>query len=253
VRQGYVVQLGVLPGPYTIRVRDSIVIATVRVDSADQIVPDSSVQQTVRRIATMPVEAGPGRVSPVDVQLPWRASVSGCGPVQAVERRFLVMGVVLTADSLPIPNARVRLRWDATSRESTLRTLVDAIADAGGGFFMCGIPAGIPLATHLTTPAGAEFDGTTTVSREDYDEQGRRRVGTLRALRLIVSPPDENRVPRGMTACRVSRDELLVTAAEPPCAAPSTESASQEPCYEGSESLPSPVPHPPSAIRFQCQ
>jgi hypothetical protein len=179
----------VLPGPYTIRVRDSVAIHQVTVDSVGNIIPDSSVQQVVRRVATMPVEARLGRVDPVDVSLPWRASVGGCGAVEEVERRYVVMGVVLTSDTMPIPNANIRLSWSATSRGATLETIVDAVADEGGGFFMCGIPAGIPLRTHITTPAGAEHDGTTTVNRIDYDEQGRRREGTLRAIRLVVSPP----------------------------------------------------------------
>ena len=77
----------VLPGPYTLRVRDSITIHPVRVDSARNIVPDTSaVMQVVTRIATVEVEARLGVVAPVDVRLPWREPVGGCGALPVEPR-----------------------------------------------------------------------------------------------------------------------------------------------------------------------
>lgn len=134
----------VLPGPWVLRVRDSVAITTGKVDSTERIVADGSVQQVVTRIATMPIEGRIASVTPIDVRLPWRSSVGGCGSVPETDLRFFVMGVVLGPGRTPVRGARVRLTWADTTRGSTVETIVDAVADSGGGFFMCGIPASIP-------------------------------------------------------------------------------------------------------------
>ena len=185
----------VLPGPYVLRIRDSVTITTGKVDSTQRLVSDSNVQQVVTRIATMPIDARVGHVTPRDVRLPWRTSVGGCGAQPLAERRFFVVGVVLGPGRTPVRSAGVRLSWADTTRGSTVETIVDAVADTGGVFFMCGIPASVPLAARVIATTGAEYRGITRVNLVDYDEQGRRRTGTLRAIKVVVSPPDSTQRP----------------------------------------------------------
>jgi hypothetical protein len=176
----------VLPGPYTLRVRDSTVIVEGRLEPTQETLADTRVQQVVFRIATATVEARIGQVAPLDVRLPWRSRVAGCGTGEEVEQRYFVVGDIRSTRSEPVPNARIRLAWADTSRGTTVETLVDAVSDAGGRFFMCGIPAEIPLVTRVITSSGSEHRGATKVTRVDYDEQGKRRTGTLRAIKLVI-------------------------------------------------------------------
>ncbi|HEX6944313.1 MAG TPA: carboxypeptidase regulatory-like domain-containing protein [Gemmatimonadaceae bacterium] len=178
----------VLPGPYTLRARDSVMIRAVTIDSAGQIVPDTSVRQIVRRTSTMAVEARIGHVTPIDLRMPWRDVVGGCTAAFGSELRFVVLGIVVTPGDEPIRNARVALRWADTVRGSTVETEMEGVTDEGGGFLLCGLPAEVPLAARVTA-AGIEFRGTIKVSRVDYDEQGRpRRGGSLRTIRVVVTP-----------------------------------------------------------------
>jgi hypothetical protein len=180
---------GVLPGPYTLRVRDSITIHPVRVDSAQNIVPDTSaVMQVVTRVATVEVEARLGVVAPVDVRLPWRAPVGGCGPLEQTPQRYVVAGTVVTRHRLPVPNARVRLSWADTTRRTTVETQVEGLTGPGGGFIMCGIPGDMKLGTRVITASGAVHHGSSTVSRLGPDGQSRLRSANLRAVRIVLSP-----------------------------------------------------------------
>ncbi len=184
----------VLPGPYTLRVRDSITIHPVRVDSAQNIVPDTSaVMQVVTRVATVEVEARLGVVAPIDVRLPWREPVGGCGPLPAAARRYVVAGTVVRQDSLPVPNARVRLSWADTTRRSTFETQVEGVTDRGGGFIMCGIPGDMKLGTRVITASGAVHHGSSTVTRLGPDGQSRLRSANLRAVRIVLSPDSTRR------------------------------------------------------------
>ena len=187
----------VLPGPYTLRVRDSITIHPVRVDSARNIVPDTSaVMQVVTRIATVEVEARLGVVTPVDVRLPWRAPVGGCGPLEQTPRRYVVTGTVVTRDSLPAPNARVRLSWADTTRRTTVETQVEGLTDQGGFFIMCGIPGDMNLGTRVTTASGSEHHGSAMVTRLGTDAQGRPSTATnMRAIRIVLARPDSSGKP----------------------------------------------------------
>lgn len=181
----------VLPGPYIIRARDSVVIHSATVDSTGQIVPDTAVQQIVRRTATMAVEARVGHVTPIDLRMPWRDRVGGCtiGTSAGPELRFVLLGIVVTPNDEPISNARVALRWADTVRGSTVETEMEGVSDEGGGFLLCGLPAEVPLATRVVTTTGVDYRGTVRVNRVDYDEQGRpRRGGSLRAIRVVVTP-----------------------------------------------------------------
>jgi hypothetical protein len=179
----------VLPGPYVIRARDSVVIHSATVDSTGQVVPDTAMQQIVRRTATMAVEARIGHVVPIDLRMPWRDVVGGCTAASGPELRFVVLGVVVTPNDQPIPNARVSLRWADTVRGSTVETEMEGVTDEGGGFLLCGLPAEVPLATRVAVATGVDFRGTTRVKRVDYDAQGRpRRGGSLRTMKVVVFP-----------------------------------------------------------------
>ena len=178
----------VLPGPYIVRARDSVMIHALTVDSTGQMVPDTIVQQIVRRTSTMTVEARVGHVTPIDLRMPWRDVVGGCTAASGPELRFVVLGVVVLPNNEPLPNARVALRWADTVRGSTVETEMEGVADEGGGFLLCGLPAEVPLAARVSA-AGIEFRGTLKVNRVDYDEQGRpRRGGSLRAIKVVVAP-----------------------------------------------------------------
>ena len=160
-----------LPGPYVIRVRDSLPVFGMRIDSARNIVPDSSItQQLVMRTATLAVEATLGEVSPRDLRLDWRAPVSGCGQNLNVERRYTVIGSVITTERLGVPGARIRLSWADTSRTGTVETTVDATTDLTGTFVACGIPTERRLGTQVTLSSGAQHLGTTLVRRPDNDD-----------------------------------------------------------------------------------
>ena len=177
-----------LPGPYTVRVNDSVAVYAVKVDSSRNIVPDTTIiQQVVRRVATAKVEARLGHVNPVDLRLPWRDRVGGCGGAESVERRYTVLGVVITPDSIPVPDARARLSWADTSRGTTVETIVEAVADIAGVFFVCGIP-GTRLTTRVITTSGRVSDGTATLQNQNVDDESKRR-DNLRAIRLVVSRP----------------------------------------------------------------
>ena len=176
-----------LPGPYTVRVSDSVAVYAVKVDSAQNLVPDTTIiQQVVRRVATTNVEARLGHVSPVDLRLPWRDRVGGCGGAESVERRYTVLGVVITPDSIPVPDAHVRLSWADTSRGSTVETIVEAVADFAGVFFVCGIP-GTRLTTRVITTSGRVSDGTATL--QSVEAEGKPRDKSLRTIKLIVARP----------------------------------------------------------------
>jgi hypothetical protein len=177
----------VLPGPYIVRARDSVMIHSATVDSAGNIAPDTLVQQFVRRTATMPVEARVGQVTPIDLRMPWRDVVGGCTAASGPELRFLVLGIVVTSGNEPIPNSRIALRWADTVRGSIVETEMEGTTDDGGGFLLCGLPAEVPLETRVVS-SGIDFRGTTRVKRVDYDAQGRPRRGGLLTMRIVVAP-----------------------------------------------------------------
>ena len=177
-----------LPGPHTIRVRDSVAVFAVKVDSARNIVPDTTIiQQVVRRVATTKVEARLGHVSPVDLRLPWRDRLGGCGGAESVERRYTVLGAVLTPDSIPVPDAHVRLSWADSSRGSTVETMVETVANVAGVFLVCGIPGETRLTSRVITTSGRVSEGTATLQR--VVDEDKRLNNNLRAIKLVVSRP----------------------------------------------------------------
>jgi hypothetical protein len=179
----------VLPGPYTIRARDSVMIFSAKLDTTDQFVLDTTVRQIVRRNATMGVEARIGHVVPIEMRMPWRDKVYGCtvagssGP----EMRFIVMGLVVNQRDEPIANAKVQLKWADPSRDSRLETEMETTSDAGGGFIVCGLPAEVDLSARVVSRIGTDHRGTMRVPRMNYDGQGRPRSSVIRTLRLVVS------------------------------------------------------------------
>jgi hypothetical protein len=174
-----------LPGPYVVRVRDSLPVFGMRVDSLRNIVPDSSItQQLVTRTATLQVEAKLGEVAPRDLRLDWRAPISGCGQNLNVERRYTVIGSVITTERLGVPGARIRLSWADTTRTGTVETTVDATTDLTGTFVACGIPTDRRLGTRVSLSSGAQHLGTTLVQRPNNE------VMTAQTVTITI-PPQE--------------------------------------------------------------
>ena len=175
-----------LPGPYVLRVRDSVTVHQMRVNEAGDIVPDSSaVMQLVTRTATIDLNVQIGFTPFVEAALPWREPVIGCG-TEIPTDRFGVIGGVLNAANRGVPNAMVRLSWADTSRGVVLETTVDAKADEGGGFIVCGIPADRTLGSRVVGPDGKVHTGRTRITRLDPDGDHKSLAKRMRAVTLRI-------------------------------------------------------------------
>ena len=163
-----------LPGPHVLRVRDSIPIRAVRVNEQGELVPDTVVMQQVTRDASLALDVRLDSMPNIQVTMPWRAPVEGCGRpnTQLPERRFVVLGEVVNSERVHVPNVPIQLSWTQTIRGTTFETIVDARADASGGFIMCGIPGDLPLGTRVVTPSGTVSTGTTRLSSADRGALG---------------------------------------------------------------------------------
>jgi hypothetical protein len=172
-----------LPGPYVLRVRDSVAVHPVKVNEDGNIVPDSSsVMQMVTRTATTDLNVQIGLTPFVETALPWRMPVLGCG-LQTSERRFVVIGVVVRPDSTPVPDVPVRLSWSDTTSGVVLETTVDARADEGGGFIVCGIPSDRTLGSRVVGPDGRVHTGPTRITRLSPD---RKLPAKMRGVALVI-------------------------------------------------------------------
>lgn len=178
---------GVLPGPYVARVRDSVAILTMIPDSAASLRADATVQQVVTREATIRIDARLDRTDAVDIRLPWREPIPGCGERGRSEQRFTVVGFVITPDSVPLSFARVRLAWGDTTRSGTSLTRVDAETDEAGFFLVCGVPGGRALQYTVRSPAGTEYAGRATVPLVDSGASARERGSNLRRTTIVVA------------------------------------------------------------------
>jgi hypothetical protein len=175
-----------LPGPYIVRVADSMVIMATNPDR--YAAQRSNVQQVVSRIRTIPVETRLGRVSSTELRLPWRSPVNGCGPTPSTERpRFVLLGMLRATDSASLALSRVRVSWVDSSGTSALETRIDAVADAGGDVLMCGIPAGRDLAVSVVSTQGTEFQGQARVTYMGYDANNQAITGNLRPVTISVA------------------------------------------------------------------
>ena len=175
-----------LPGPYVLRVRDSVAVHPVTVNEEGNIVPDSAaVMQMVTRTATTDLNVQIGFTPFVETALPWRQPVLGCG-LQTSERRFVVIGVVVRPDSTPVPNVPIRLSWADTTSGVVLETTVDARSDNGGGFIVCGIPSDRTLRSRVVGPDGRVHTGPTRITRVN---PSRNLPATLRAVTLTIPGP----------------------------------------------------------------
>jgi hypothetical protein len=175
-----------LPGPYVLRVRDSVAVHPVKVNEEGNIVPDSAaVMQMVTRTATTDLNVQIGFTPFVETALPWRQPVLGCG-LQTSERRFVVIGVVVRPDSTPVPNVPIRLSWADTTSGVVLETTVDARSDKGGGFIVCGIPSDRTLRSRVVGPDGRVHTGPTRITRVN---PSRNLPATLRAVTLTIPGP----------------------------------------------------------------
>lgn len=176
-----------LPGPHVLRVRDSMPVFPVRVDSSGELVPDSSaVMQWVTRTATNDIDVQLGFTPFVEAALPWREPVSGCGRrLELPDKRFSVVGEVLSPANQPVPNVAVRLSWADTSRGIGLETAIDAQSDASGVFIVCGIPGDRTLRSRVVTQNGRIYTGTTRVTRFDPDKW-KKLPDNMRAVTLRI-------------------------------------------------------------------
>lgn len=176
-----------LPGPYTVRVADSMAIMATNPDR--YAAQRNNVQQVVSRIRTFPIEARVGRVPSAELRIPWRSPVNGCGPTPSTERpRFVMLGTLQATDSSSMASARVRLSWVDSTGSSALETRIEAVADAGGEVLMCGVPAGHELTVSAVSAQGAEFQGRARVTSVGYDANNRLLTGNLRLVSLNVAP-----------------------------------------------------------------
>jgi hypothetical protein len=176
-----------LPGPYTMRVRDSVAVPRFRADSSGALVADTILQQVVTRTATATVQARLDRVATTDMRLPWRAPVGGCLGAQEDERRFVAVGQIVTTDSLPLGHAALHLSWpEPESRD--LQTTIDTESDGDGQFVVCGVPASIPIVARVVAPSGRSYAGTMIVPDRLRDDRGGLSRSTLRpGIKLIVA------------------------------------------------------------------
>ena len=176
-----------LPGPHVLRVRDSMPVFPVRVDSSGALVPDSSaVMQWVTRTATTDLNVQIGFTPFVEAALPWREPFGGCGKqVQLPEKRFVVVGEVVSPTNQPVPDVAVRLTWADTSRGVVLETSIDAQADGSGTFIVCGIPSDRTLGSRVITTTGVVHTGTTRITRID-PEKRKNMPDTMRAVTLKI-------------------------------------------------------------------
>ena len=187
---------GVVPGPYNVRVLDSVVITASNPRGDRYVTQDSLAQQIVSRMVTAPIKARLDRVSSVDLRVPWPAPVLGCGPPSPNERtRFVLLGTLQPTDGISLAKARIRLGWADTTSRYALETLISAVADADGMFIMCGIPSGRNLAVRVVSVQGAELQGSVRVNFFAEDRDGNARKDKLRFHTIVVEPVVSRRTP----------------------------------------------------------
>jgi hypothetical protein len=175
-----------LPGPYVLRVRDSLAIHPMRVDSLGDIVPDTTaVMQVVTRTATRTVDVKVGVEASAEMMLPWRAPVLGCGKQTLPERRFVVVGVVLNAANRVVPNVPVRISWIDLTRGVQLETAIHVKADEGGSFIVCGIPSERVLNSQVIGRDGTVHTGLTRIT-DRHPDDGRKLPETARAIAIRI-------------------------------------------------------------------
>ena len=175
-----------LPGPYVLRVRDSLAIHPMRVDSLGEIVPDTTaVMQVVTRTSTRTVDVKVGVEATAEMLLPWRAPVLGCGKQALPERRFVVVGVVLNAANRVVPNVPVRISWIDLARGVQLETAIHVKADEGGSFIVCGIPSERVLNSQVIGHDGTVHSGLTRIT-DRHPDDGRKLPETARAIAIRI-------------------------------------------------------------------
>ncbi len=175
-----------LPGPYTVRVLDSVAIPQFRLDTGGKLQADTMLQQVVKRIASVAVVLEQDRTGNVQLRLPWRAPVEGCLGVRENEPHLVVLGDVITSDSAALGSATLTFSW-SEPHEAQVQTIIEAHSDERGGFVLCGIPASLPIQARVLTTSGTEYLGTLTVPRTTTDDVGRVSNSTLRRVTLIVA------------------------------------------------------------------
>ena len=175
-----------LPGPYTVRVLDSVAIPQFRVDAGGKLQADTMLQQVVKRIAAVTVVLEQDRTGDAQLRLPWRAPVEGCLGVRENEPHFVVLGDVMTSDSAALGSATLTFSW-SEPHESRVQAIIEAHSDERGGFVLCGIPASLPIQARVLTTSGTEYLGTLTVPRTAADDAGRVSTSMMRRITLVVA------------------------------------------------------------------
>lgn len=175
---------GLLPGPYTVRVLDTIVAP--RGGMADSAASATHLPELVARSREMKVEARLDRPVTLTVRLPWRDPLAPCY-APAAPAVFIVTGTVLTPQNVPLAGAAVRLHW-ADSNSAAVETVIDARTDQRGRFVVCGVPGGMAVGARVVDAMGVEHRGTMTVPLVMQSEMGQMYRGKSRFMTLIVTP-----------------------------------------------------------------
>lgn len=206
---------GLLPGPYVVRVTDSVAVPGQRPparSAADPSMADTSAAKTrgtdgsatgslpfaipeiVARTRTLHVEARLGDVRQVEVRLPWRDALGACHAPAGPRRRFVLVGTVVTPDGAPLAQAAVRLAWSDSARADSSAsrggpaTVIDARTDAEGRFVVCGAPAEEPVGAQVVDIAGTRFEGSVRVPMNaPRDAIGQVYRGPVRFVTLTVA------------------------------------------------------------------
>ena len=177
------------------------------------LIRDSVVRQVVKRVTTTRTEARLDQDPKIEVRLPWRAPVSGCGFVEN-EPRFIMVGLLLSPDSTALAHATIRVAWADSTRTATSETSIDTRSDGQGYFRVCGVPGGRDLAVEVTLPSGEDYHGKSSVPLVVYDESGRKR-NQLKERHARCNAKTETAAELKTSRTRNRRSQLPCGAARP--------------------------------------
>jgi Carboxypeptidase regulatory-like domain len=183
-----------LPGPYSVRMQDSVAIPEFRIGEDGALAPDTVVQQVVKQVAVVKVEATIGQMAIANLTLPRRTTVEGCLGTRDDELRPVVLGEVITPDSVAVDSAFLSLTW-AERRSPEVRTVIEAHTHDHGTFVVCGLPTSVSITAEVTSPSGVVYAGRLQVPRDAPEKAPRMTRSGLRRVTLIVSREPPRGVP----------------------------------------------------------
>jgi hypothetical protein len=174
----------ILPGPYTLRVRDSLFVPKLTVGADGALVPDTALHQVFTRAAMLQVNAAASGPTFAELRLPPQTAIRACESPPNGHLPVTVYGEVITTDSIPLPNAGVRMLW-ADSRSQSSELLIRTRTDDRGRFVVCGLPTDARISVHVETSANEFYEGTMTVPARLPDADP--GTGALRRITLTVA------------------------------------------------------------------